>query len=114
MLRLTARYADAWNTAWYGAPDERLDGQLTALAEALDAEGRDPAAITRTVGVVVRDPDSDAQPEDGDFSGPIDQLARVIDAYAALGIDHLIVLLQPMTEASIERLSAALKRIDRG
>ena len=23
MLRLTARYADAWNTAWFGPPDER-------------------------------------------------------------------------------------------
>jgi alkanesulfonate monooxygenase SsuD/methylene tetrahydromethanopterin reductase-like flavin-dependent oxidoreductase (luciferase family) len=26
MLRLTARYADAWNTAWFGPPDELLTG----------------------------------------------------------------------------------------
>jgi len=24
MLRLTARYADAWNTAWFGLPDDLL------------------------------------------------------------------------------------------
>ena len=24
MMRLTARYADAWNTAWFGAPDDRV------------------------------------------------------------------------------------------
>jgi hypothetical protein len=29
MLRLTARYADAWNTAWFGLPDERLRGSET-------------------------------------------------------------------------------------
>jgi probable F420-dependent oxidoreductase len=114
MLRLTARYADAWNTAWYGAPDERLHGQLAALTEALEAEGRDPASMTRTVGVTVGDPDSDAPREEHDFSGSIDELARAIDAYAALGIDHVIVLLQPMTEESIDRLAAALARSDRG
>src|SRR2546423_9417079 len=31
MLRLTARYADAWNTAWYGEPDARLHEQLAAM-----------------------------------------------------------------------------------
>ena len=46
MLRFAARHADAWNTAWYGAPDERLRGQLTALAEAIRAEGRDPTTMT--------------------------------------------------------------------
>lgn len=44
------------------------------------------------------------------FRGSVDELARAIDDYEALGIDHLIVLLQPMTEASIERLAAALAR----
>ena len=28
MLRLTARYADAWNTAWFGLPDELLHRRL--------------------------------------------------------------------------------------
>ena len=47
--------------------------------------------------------------EDGEsFRGSVDDLCRAIDDYEALGIDHLIVLLQPMTEASLERLAAAL------
>ena len=25
MLELTARHADAWNLAWFGLPDERLE-----------------------------------------------------------------------------------------
>jgi alkanesulfonate monooxygenase SsuD/methylene tetrahydromethanopterin reductase-like flavin-dependent oxidoreductase (luciferase family) len=51
MLRLTARYADAWNTAWFGRPDDRLHRALADLDAALEAEGRDPATLRRTVGM---------------------------------------------------------------
>jgi alkanesulfonate monooxygenase SsuD/methylene tetrahydromethanopterin reductase-like flavin-dependent oxidoreductase (luciferase family) len=54
MLRLTARHADAWNTAWLGAPDDRLRGRMDALDAALAAEGRDPATLERTVGIETR------------------------------------------------------------
>jgi alkanesulfonate monooxygenase SsuD/methylene tetrahydromethanopterin reductase-like flavin-dependent oxidoreductase (luciferase family) len=50
MLQLTARYADAWNTAWFGHPDDRLREQLADLDAALEAEGRDPATLHRTAG----------------------------------------------------------------
>ena len=56
MLRLTARYADAWNTAWFGLPDDLLHRRLAELNAALEAEGRDPATLRRTVGMEVRDP----------------------------------------------------------
>ena len=108
MLRLAARHADAWNTAWYGAPDERLRAQLTALAEAIGAEGRDPTTMTRTVGMIVRDP-SDAGSNEDEFAGSVNELAGAIDEHAALGIDHLILVLQPMTESSLDRLSEALR-----
>ena len=113
MLRLTARHADAWNTAWFGAPDERLRGRLDALDAALAAEGRDPATMECTVGIEVRDPALPPQAEEGEdraFGGSIDELAEAIAAYEALGIDHLVAVLQPMTEASLERLALALAR----
>jgi alkanesulfonate monooxygenase SsuD/methylene tetrahydromethanopterin reductase-like flavin-dependent oxidoreductase (luciferase family) len=114
MLRLTARHADGWNTAWYGAPDERLDDQLGAMDEALAAEGRDPAALTKTAGMLVYDPDGPlpAQDDEDDvwFGGTVDELAGAIDAHASLGIEHLIVLLHPMTEPSLDRLASALAR----
>jgi alkanesulfonate monooxygenase SsuD/methylene tetrahydromethanopterin reductase-like flavin-dependent oxidoreductase (luciferase family) len=109
MVRLAARHADAWNTAWYGVPDERLFRQLAALTAALESESRDPGSMTRTVGMVVRDPQVDQPADEDEFSGSVDELAHAIDAYAGLGIDHLIVLLQPMTEPSLDRLRAALE-----
>ncbi len=114
MLRLTARYADEWNTAWYGAPDAQLRQRLATFDATIAAEGRDPATLTRTVGMTVYDPahgvPDDAEEEDPSFSGSVDELARAIDEYAAIGIGHLIVLLQPLTEASLDRLALALSQ----
>jgi alkanesulfonate monooxygenase SsuD/methylene tetrahydromethanopterin reductase-like flavin-dependent oxidoreductase (luciferase family) len=110
MLGLTARYAGAWNTAWYGAPEGGLRDQLEAFGDSMAKEGRDPATMTRTVGMIVNDPGADVPEDDEDsFSGPVDELAKAIDGYAALGIDHLIVFLQPISEASLDHLSAAVR-----
>jgi alkanesulfonate monooxygenase SsuD/methylene tetrahydromethanopterin reductase-like flavin-dependent oxidoreductase (luciferase family) len=57
MLQLTARYADAWNTAWFGTPTDELERRLADLGSAMQAEGRPPNDLRRTVGVIVRDPD---------------------------------------------------------
>jgi alkanesulfonate monooxygenase SsuD/methylene tetrahydromethanopterin reductase-like flavin-dependent oxidoreductase (luciferase family) len=115
MLRLTARYADAWNTAWFGPPDDRLHRAVADLNLALEAEGRDPATLRRTVGMQVRDPDA-ADPGDGlrvAVSSPVDELARAIDAYEQLGFDDLIVGLEPKTARSLDRLAEALKLLGR-
>ena len=94
-------------------PDEDLRGRLDALDAALAAEGRDPATLERTVGIEVRDPSLGPAGQDGEdhaFNGSADELAEAIAAYGELGIGHLIVVLQPMTEASLERLALALAR----
>jgi alkanesulfonate monooxygenase SsuD/methylene tetrahydromethanopterin reductase-like flavin-dependent oxidoreductase (luciferase family) len=111
MLRLTARYADAWNTAWFGLPDDLLHRRLADLDAALAAEGRDPATLRRTVGMEVRDPDATDPGEDlcEAFGGSVDELARAIDAYEQLGFDDLIVQLAPKTTRSLDRLAEALQ-----
>ena len=45
MLRLTARYADAWQTAWFGLPDGRFAQRHEDLLAACAAEGRDPGTL---------------------------------------------------------------------
>ena len=108
MLRLTARYADAWNTAWFGLPDKRLGQRLANMHAALQAESRDPATLRRTVGMdcELTDPD---QTGGRSFAGRVDELARAIDAYERLGIDDLIVHLQPTTQPALDRLARAIK-----
>jgi len=110
MLRLTARYADAWNTAWYGVPDDRLAERIRRLDRALAAAGRDPSTLRRTVGLSVRDPAAtvhNGDPED--FTGTVDELAALLDTYARLGFDDAIVGLEPRTRGSLDRLLDAVR-----
>ena len=105
-----ARYADAWNTAWFGLPDDLLHRRLAELHAALEAEGRDPATLRRTVGMEVWDPGTTGPGEDlgGAVGGSVDGTARAIDAHERLGVDDLIVQLEPKTTRSLDRLAEAL------
>jgi probable F420-dependent oxidoreductase len=112
MLRLTARHADLWNTAWFGAPSDELAEAMAAFDRAMEAEGRDRLAVGVTVGITIVDPGTGTADEDDDpvFDGSVEELASMLDDYDALGVAHLIVGLRPMTEASIDRLALAIER----
>lgn len=89
MLRLTARHADQWQTAWFGLPDERWTVRHDGLLEACRVEKRDPATIELTVGVDVRKPEAPA--EDGARNLALDAaaLADGLAAWAAEGVGHV-------------------------
>jgi FMNH2-dependent dimethyl sulfone monooxygenase len=108
MLRLAARYGDAWNTAWFGAPDEELRRLTASFIDAVEAEGRDPSSVTRTVGMIVRDPGRAASDDEREFAGSVEELARAIDAHESMGTGHLIVQLSPHDERSLHRLADAV------
>lgn len=110
MLRLVARHADAWNTAWLG-PASQLEARLVPLRVALAAEGRDPASLEITVGVNVVLP----APGDGlsdlpanALSGDPKTLAAAMREYADLGVGTLIVSLEPGTPEAVVELGRAV------
>ena len=111
MLQLTARHADLWNTAWYGAPDDRLRRQLAAFDGALAVAGRSRADVRPTVGITVRDPAQPPvpEPEERAIGGSIEELAAVLGAYGDLGVGHVMVGLEPMSVRSVERLAEAVR-----
>jgi alkanesulfonate monooxygenase SsuD/methylene tetrahydromethanopterin reductase-like flavin-dependent oxidoreductase (luciferase family) len=100
MLRLTARYADAWNTAWFWEPNQKLHDRLGAFDAALAEEGREVTSVRRTVGIEV--PDAD-QPS------AANRLADLFATYLGLPVDDLILVLQPMNLASLDRLGEAIR-----
>ena len=109
MMRLTAEWADVWNTAWYGAASEKVEDRLGTLRDAVKGAGKPEGAVAATVGVVVRDPDQAAvpDPESNAIDGTVQELAEALTAYQKLGIDQLIVSPEPMTPRSVERLAEA-------
>jgi probable F420-dependent oxidoreductase len=110
MLRIAARDADAWATAWYGMPERRLRESLADFEAALADMGRDPASVQRFAGIRAVLPDVVDDDEDPSVVIEPGALAQAIDAYATLGFDHLIVGLEPKNEASLDALAGAVDR----
>jgi alkanesulfonate monooxygenase SsuD/methylene tetrahydromethanopterin reductase-like flavin-dependent oxidoreductase (luciferase family) len=112
MLDLTAQWADSWNTAWFGAVGDRVKSRLRDLDSALSRNDRPADEVSRTVGIIVRDPDQPPvpEPEEIAFDGTVEELAAVLKEYESLGVDHLVTLLEPMTPRSIERLAEARRQ----
>jgi alkanesulfonate monooxygenase SsuD/methylene tetrahydromethanopterin reductase-like flavin-dependent oxidoreductase (luciferase family) len=105
-MRLAARYADAWTTAWYGWPDDELRARLGTMARILDQYGRDPATLRRMVGIEAVDP-GQKPVRPGGLTLAREDLAAGLDEYRRLGIDDLIIGLRPATVRSIDRLVEA-------
>jgi len=106
MVRLTIELADAWQTAWFGLPDQRFRDRRRDFVAACTAAGRDPAAIEVTVGVEI-----DAA-STGERSLPLetDAIAAALTAWAAEGVDHVQLGLAPATRASFSTVLAAIDR----
>jgi len=114
MLELVARYADQWNAAWYGHPDDahELRERLSNLHAALDAAGQDPATLEMTAGIFVAFEGADADAPERAIRGSLDEVADALAGYAAMGISHLIAHIFPRTPEAVRSLgeAAALAR----
>jgi alkanesulfonate monooxygenase SsuD/methylene tetrahydromethanopterin reductase-like flavin-dependent oxidoreductase (luciferase family) len=112
MLDLTARHADAWNTAWYGLPDDRLATRIRAFDDARARAGRSRADCALTIGINIRDEDQPPPPEPDPraIGGSVSDLADALRRYEDLGAAHLMAVLEPMTVRSAERLTEAVHR----
>lgn len=105
MLRLTARHADAWQTAWFGLPDERFTQRYQDLLAACDVEGRDPGTLELTVGVDV----SDAQ-EGAHLPLDAQAIADGLAAWAGAGIGHLQIGMPMTTPATVDVVLDGIRR----
>jgi FMNH2-dependent dimethyl sulfone monooxygenase len=106
MLDLTATWADAWNTAWFGAVDDVERQRVADFDAACARVGRDPKAIRRTVGIRVREPGApadDGKSTDADVAG----LTDIFDEHAALGFEDAVMWSLSKTPAALERIGEA-------
>jgi len=113
MNGLAARWADRWNTAWYGRPAEPFWQRRGALHGAAAQVGRDPAEIEITVGLIVSD--ESALAADADRSrtllGGSEQIAEGLAAWRDEGVAEVMCVLEPPTPTMVERLARATDRL---
>jgi alkanesulfonate monooxygenase SsuD/methylene tetrahydromethanopterin reductase-like flavin-dependent oxidoreductase (luciferase family) len=112
VLRLTARWADAWNAAWFGFPDDRYRHRLADLHRACASEARDPDSLEVTVGLTVDTQAGAAGRSDTPavLAPDVDEIVRAFDAWRDLGVGHVQVNLQPADERAVEILLAAREK----
>ena len=107
MLRLTAQWADAWNTAWFGRIDDVLRERMAGLDAACDDVSRERGSIRRTIGIRLHEPGQrpadDPRSTDTDATG----LADLLDELDAFGFADAIVWASAKTPAALERIAEA-------
>ncbi len=115
MLELTAKYADAWNTVWHIDPAVVLE-RYAPLKEACAKAGRDLSTLELTAGTFVSFPEFAKEGDDGkSITGTDEEIAAKLQAFADIGVKHLIVIFRPSTTAAvIERFARVVEIMDRG
>lgn len=120
MLAISAGQMDWWNEFWL-----RFDNDPTALAPlvarvdaALETAGRDPSDVTKSVALFVQlDGGSGrrmgAEQTTSPISGPDAEIAARILEFAPL-VDHVQLVIDPITVESIERLGPVVDAVHDG
>jgi len=124
MLEITLPYVEQWNV-WYRQSNNSTAGLEPILRDvdaACRAVGRDPGTLEKTSAVLVRLPGGEGRltkyDESASSAPPIEgstaQIADALRAYAALGLAEVQLIVDPITQESIEQLGAVLADLDRG
>lgn len=119
MLAITAPYMSMWNAwyAWYGNDPDGLRPLLAKVNEALAAAGRDPSEVAKTAAVLVGLDDGAGRPtahprlESEPIRGSVDDLAEMLAGWKAVGVDHLQLVLDPITLDSIDTVTEVLAKL---
>jgi alkanesulfonate monooxygenase SsuD/methylene tetrahydromethanopterin reductase-like flavin-dependent oxidoreductase (luciferase family) len=112
MLGITLPHVDWWNTwyLWYGNTAEGFAELNARVDTAAVAAGRQPEDIARSACVLVQlDSDAVKRPHDKE-TVPVsaEELPGMLRDLEAAGADEAILVVRPITEASIRELGEAL------
>jgi probable F420-dependent oxidoreductase len=114
MLRLTAQYADIYNTDTVFEPArarELWENVQRACAEV----GRDPATLELTAFTNVRvlEPGESDHPTVREIAGSAAEVAESLHAFAEVGVSHIILRFEGDRTPAIERFARVLELMDR-
>ena len=122
MMRIGLPHVDAWNVWWsdYGNSPQGFAMVKHRVDEAAAQAGRRPEDLSATAAVLVGLPGGGGRVMGGNSKPPVqpvqgspDDIAAHITAMADAGADHVQLVVDPITQESIERLADTLAALDR-
>jgi alkanesulfonate monooxygenase SsuD/methylene tetrahydromethanopterin reductase-like flavin-dependent oxidoreductase (luciferase family) len=113
MLSIAIPHVDWWNTwyAGYGNTVEGFEALNARITVAAARAGRDPDEVRRSAAVLVElEQGAVRRPRSDEGITPVapDDLPAHLSGLEAAGVDEAILILRPITEASIRALAARL------
>ena len=121
VLRATLPYVDMWNAwhAWFGNTPAGLANLMATLDSLCRDVGRDPGDLSRTAAIMIRCPGGIGRIY-GDtehasnvaISGSPDEIASALRDFEMPGLDHVQLVLDPITVESIEWIGGVLELVD--
>ena len=123
MLDLTLGHVHAWNMWWsqYGNTVEGFAREKERVDDLISAAGREPGSVQATAAVLVQ-LDGGLGRQMGDYDdfntvvplrGDASELADQLRAFEAAGADHVQLVVDPITRASIEQLAEVVALLRR-
>ena len=121
MLGITLPHVQAWNAwfAWFDNSVDRYRQLRDRIDEACQKAGRDPAEVERTAALFIAFPDAVGRSQ-GDRTAPDtrplpsepEALAAALREFAAEGVGHVQLVLDPISAQAIARLEPVLALLD--
>jgi alkanesulfonate monooxygenase SsuD/methylene tetrahydromethanopterin reductase-like flavin-dependent oxidoreductase (luciferase family) len=110
---------NAWFT-WFGNSPEGYRPMRERIDEACRSAGRDPDEVERTLALLVAFPDAVGRRQIGDLTRPDHEpipgepeiLAETLRRFAAEGVGHVQLVLDPITPESVGALGRAVALLD--
>ena len=118
MLRLTARYADLWNSLVDARTLDRVASYAAIRARvdrACEAVGRDPATLGRTMIDAVNPldrPGYAATSRGPAISGGPAAIAETLWRYGDAGVTQLMLVVLPCSVVGVEAMGPVLEALD--
>ncbi|TQJ49108.1 LLM class flavin-dependent oxidoreductase [Phycicoccus sp. SLBN-51] len=121
MLGIGLPHVDAWNVWWsdYGNSAAGFGELRERVEEAAAAAGREPGEVAATAAVLVQLPDGGGRLMGETYNRPVapvvgtpQAIAEHVHAMAEAGASHVQLVLDPITEQSIEVVGEAVALLD--
>jgi alkanesulfonate monooxygenase SsuD/methylene tetrahydromethanopterin reductase-like flavin-dependent oxidoreductase (luciferase family) len=104
MLGLAAKWADRWNTVWYGLPTDEFRDERSNLEEAVTAAGRGAADVEVSAGIVISDARTVDENGPEAIVGRAENIAEALVTWRDEGVAEVMCRMEPPSTAMAEEI----------